>query len=356
MRLDFIRPLYDRPGPFASVYLDTDRTAAPVVTVLPRRWAALKERLIASGAPAAVLRPIEEHVLESVHGSPGLAIIAEGGEIVLCEPLPVPPRRETARWSPLPHVMPLLAQRREEVPHLEVLADRTGGDVIVVAGGRRRELLIEEAAEGRIQKTGEGGWAQYNLEREVEETWRRNAAAVAAAVDREAAAIGAELIVLAGDPKARALVADHLGKESKKRLTIAEHGSRAPGTERCHFRAEVERACAAWNARRKAELLEAYAAGPYATGLQETARALRERRVQTVLLRDEPSSTATVWIGPEPDQLSTDRSELVVWGVADPVEDRADAALARAIAATNAELWFVDEIESPDGVAAVLRF
>jgi hypothetical protein len=38
------------------------------------------------------------------------------------------------------------------------------------------------------------------------------------------------------------------------------------------------------------------------------------------------------------------------------VEDRADAALARAIAATNAELWFVDEIESPDGVAAVLRF
>src|SRR5690606_11688251 len=93
-------------------------------------------------------RPIEEHVLESVHGSPGLAIIAEGGEIVLCEPLPVPPRRETARWSPLPHVMPLLAQRREEVPHLEVLADRTGGDVIVVAGGGRRGA-VQPRARGR---------------------------------------------------------------------------------------------------------------------------------------------------------------------------------------------------------------
>ncbi|GAB3904107.1 hypothetical protein GCM10027612_71480 [Microbispora bryophytorum subsp. camponoti] len=43
-------------------------------------------------------------------------------------------------------------------------------------------------------------------------------------------------------------------------------------------------------------------------------------------------------------------------GVEEPMRERVDAALARAVAATDAELWFVPRLESPDGIGALLRF
>ncbi|ETK31325.1 baeRF2 domain-containing protein [Microbispora sp. ATCC PTA-5024] len=355
MRLDFIRGLYDGPGPFASVYLDTDRSLEGSANVVQRRWAVLRERLAVAGATAGVLEAISELVLDPARTAPGRAVFARGGQVVLTEPLAAPPRRETARWAPLPHVVPLLAQRGERVPHIRVLADHAGADVVVVAGGGRRELTVE-AAEWPMQKTGQGGWSQSRYERDVEETWRRNAVAVAEVVDKEVHGTGAEVVVLAGDPKARGLVVDRLCKETLRRLAVAEHGSRAAGAAPGPFEAEVERACAAWLDRRRDELLDAFAGGNAVAGLQETARALRERRVGTVLLRDDPSSTATVWAGPEPTHLSTDRADLLTWGVAEPFEERADAALARAAAMTDAEIRFVDHIDSPDGVGALLRF
>ncbi|GAA0388070.1 Vms1/Ankzf1 family peptidyl-tRNA hydrolase [Microbispora corallina] len=355
MRLDFIRGLYDGPGPFASVFLDSDRSHEGAADVVRRRWANLGERLAAAGAPSEVLDAIAEIVLDPARAAPGRAVFARDGQVLLTEPLPAPPRRETARWAPLPHVVPLLAQRGERVPHIRVLADHAGADLVVVADGRR-ELTVEGAVEWPMQETGHGDWSQARLERDVEEIRRRNAATVAEAVDKEVHGTGAEVVVLGGDPKARGLVAEHLSKDTLRRLAVAEHGSRAPGAAPGPFEAEVERACAAWLDRRRDELLETYAGGNSVAGLQETARALRERRVGTVLLRDDPSSTATVWVGPEPTHLSTDRADLLTWGVAEPFEERADAALARAAAATDAEIWFVDHIDSPDGVGALLRF
>lgn len=355
MRLDFIRGLYERGGPYASVYVDTDRSSEGAANVVQRRWAHLRERLAAEGAPSAALDPIGELMLDPVWAAPGRAAFAREGEVVLTEPLAHRPRRQTARWAPLPHVVPLLAQRGEHVPHVEVLADRAGGEVTVVADGQRRELTVE-VAEGPLQKTGAGGWSSRHFELHVEENWRRNAVAVAEVVEKEAHGIGAEVVVLAGDPKARALVTDYLSKDLVGRLTVAEHGSRAPGADLDHFRREVDQACRAWTDRRCEELLNTYAAGNAVAGLAETARALRDRRVGTVLMHDDPSSTAMMWIGPEPTQLSTDPAELIAWGVEEPVRERADAALARAVAAMDAELWFVDRIDSPDGIGALLRF
>ena len=148
-----------------------------------------RDRLAEEGAPASALEPIGELMLDPVWAAPGRAAFAREGEVVLTEALAHRPRRQTARWSPLPHVVPWLAQRGEHVPHIEVLADRAGGDVVVVADGRRRELTVE-VAEGPLQKTGAGGWSQGNFEREVEETWRRNAVAVAEVVEKEAHGIG----------------------------------------------------------------------------------------------------------------------------------------------------------------------
>ncbi|MCC5577874.1 peptide chain release factor 1 [Microtetraspora sp. AC03309] len=355
MRLDSLRHLYERPGPFASVYLETARTTEEVANALELRWRRIDEELARAGAPAELRGAVGELVADPLEAAPGRAVFAEGSSVALTEPLAAPPRREIARWSPLPHVVPMLAQRGEAVPHLQVLADHAGADVIVSCGGPKRELSVE-AADWPIQKTGQGGRSQTRYERDAEETWRLNAVATAEVIDKESHGIGAEVIVLAGEPQTRHMIMEALGKDTAGRVVVAERGSRAPGSASEPFQAEVDRALAAWVRKGGAALLAAYQAGPYATGLAETARALREGRVRTLLLRDDPSADATLWIGPEGNQLAADPGELSDLGVELPMEERADAALARAVAVTGAELWFVPELDSPDGVGAVLRF
>lgn len=357
MKLDFLRPLYDRRPPFVSVYLDTGRATEDALTAIDLRWRGLSERLAGQGAAPGELAPIAALVSDPGRAAPGRAVFEAEGDVVYSEPLPVPPRREIAHRGPLPHVMPLLTQRRESVPHVRVVVDHAGADIVTAGREAVRERTV--AAEAwPVHKTGVGGWSTRRYDSSVEETWEHNAAAAAKAVTEEARRVGAELVVVAGEARSRPMLIEHLDKDAAERVVVVERGSRAPGAAPEPFAAEVETAIDDWLAARRAERLDAYRAGPSVTGLDAVARALREGRVDTMFLVDDPSSTATMWIGPEGTQLAVDRDELVAWGVAEPIRERADAALARALALTDAELCLVreDELDAPDGVAALLRY
>jgi hypothetical protein len=86
--------------------------------------------------------------------------------------------------------------------------------------------------------------------------------------------------------------------------------------------------------------------------------ALQRGQVDTVLLIDDPSSTEQLWVGPQPLELSHDRAELLAMGVRDPQRVRADAALVRALTATDAELVLLgpDEADIDGGIAGLLRY
>jgi len=137
---------------------------------------------------------------------------------------------------------------------------------------------------------------------------------------------------------------------------VAEHGSRAPGAMPEAYRKDVESALSGWLDRRLGDLSDDYHRGPSVAGLAETARALREGRAARLLLVDDPTSDATLWVGPEGTELGPDPEELRRWGVAEPVKERADAAIARAAAVTDAELWFVPSLDAHGGIGAILRY
>jgi hypothetical protein len=46
MELSFLRPLYERKGPYASVYADLTRTAEDVPKGPELRWRRLREELV----------------------------------------------------------------------------------------------------------------------------------------------------------------------------------------------------------------------------------------------------------------------------------------------------------------------
>ena len=71
-------------------------------------------------------------------------------------------------------------------------------------------------------------------------------------------------------------------------------------------------------------------------GLARTMAAFRNGQVSDLFLADDPSSTAAAWIGPAGNDLAAFREELLELNVPEPAADRADAALVRAIAHTDA--------------------
>lgn len=359
MDLGFLRPLYDRPGPFASVYLDASRDAEDGAAAVELRWRALRERL---GAPPETRDALDRAIAEQSPGVGryGLAVFAAGAEVALSEHLPAPPRAELAGYGPLPHAMPLVAQRGEEIGWLRVLTDRTGADLAgMAAGGAPRAVTVRGHETHPVRKVKPGGWAQARFQREAETTWRRNAGDVAAATTAVADRLAPEVLVIAGDVRARQLLLTQLPKRWQDRAVQTDTGSRAPGADPDALDDVTLQAVAEVADRHTRDALDRYGEQEGAgRGLAAVVRALQREQVAALLIVDDPSSTDELWVGPEPNQLALDPDELREMGVEEPVRVRADAALVRALTCTGADLVLVgpDDADLEHGVGAVLRY
>lgn len=363
MHLSFLRPLYADGGPVASVYLDARRDTPDAGRGADLRWRAARERLEADGADAETVRALEAEFLRHT-GARGLAMFAGHGRVRLAEPLPAPPRTEIAAHGPLPHAMPLVAQRGERVPWVRVVVDHAGADVLgMTEGGVARRGSVEGPEQFPIRKVKPGGWSAPRYQRAAEVTWERNAAEVAEAVAELADETGAEILVVAGDPRSRPLLIEHLPTRWQTRVVETDRGSRAVGADPEQLDDVTLVAVAECAAERTTEVIDRFGmewgrGEAAASGLPAVVGALQRGQVDTLLLVDDPSSTAELWIGPEPMELSFDPEELRALGVAEPVRARADAALVRALVCSDADLALVgpDDAALDGGVGAVLRY
>jgi hypothetical protein len=366
MNLSLLRPLYERPGPWASAYLTASRNVEHADVELDLRWRALRESLTSQGADASTVAALDDAVLghQPLPSNYGLALFGSHGEVALTVPLSAPPRSELAAWGPLPHAMPMIVQRGEEIAWLRVIADRTGADLEgATAGGIPRREQVNGPDTFPIRKVKPGGWSQLHHQHAAEETWQRNADEVAAAAAALADEIGAEVLVVGGDVRAVQLLVERLPARWRDRVVRTDAGSRATGADNEPLDDVTIRAVAEVADRHTRDALERFmiqygndaAAG---TGMAAVVAGLQREQVDTVLIVDDPSATGELWIGPEPNQLAETAEDLHAMGVSTPQRTRADAALLRAMAMTGARLVLVGPGEAPldGGVGAVLRY
>jgi hypothetical protein len=382
------RELATHQGSVASVYLDVSRNRGAAPHEVRLRWEALAEQLREQGADDKTVDAAGDAALQhhAQSGGAGRAVFAGDGQVLYEAELPGPPRRELARWATLPHLLPLLAQLPEYVPHVVV---RLGRTTATITGfdrtGRQVSCGIEEGENHPAHKAGAGGAAHYSMQHRTEEVWTRNARAFAADVERAVTTLHAELIVLTGDVRARSLVRHALGERSR---TITEELAGPSPDDRTTDHPvdeEVRRLAAVRAAERTRDVTARFeqergrTGGLAVEGLGSVIRALQRNQVSAVLLRDDPSSELQIWIGPEPAQLALTEEELREIGAPVLGLDRADAALVRAIAGTGAELVLLrhpaadtepdragsaaggaqppgGQPEFADGTAALLRF
>jgi hypothetical protein len=363
MQLSDLRALYARPGPCASVYLDASRDTEDAAAALDLRWRALQEELehqrAEPGTVAALDSVVRRHAPRT--GDYGLAAFAADGRVVFTEYLTAPPRRDLAAHGPIAHAMPLVAQRGEQIPWVRVVASRTGADLdSLTVGEVPRRAQVRGGSSYPISRIQSGGWAQARFQREAMTNWKRNAGDSAAATAELADRVGAEVVVVAGDPQARSMLAGQLPQRWQDRVVQIDVGSRAWGAKTEALDDVTVQAIAEVATQHVDTSLDRFGMQEHVgEGLDAVVAALQRDQVDTMLIVDDPSSTERLWIGPEPTEIATDPKQLTAMAVAEPRQVRADAALVRALVGTDAAVTVLGPDEAPDlvdGVGAVLRY
>jgi hypothetical protein len=366
MDTTWLTPVTDATGPLASVHLDVTRTDASAAHEVELRWHAVEEQLRAGGAPDGVVAAVRRVMLRpsGLPGEHGRSVFAGADGVVLERVLPRRPLRDSASYGLVPHLMPVVRALAGAVPYALVEVDRTGADVSVVdAFGVEREEHEVVGDHDVLHKFGGGGWSHKRFQLRVEDSWERNATAVARDLDRLVGRERPALVVLAGDAHARGYVHSHASGRLAPLLVDVEGGGRADGVSLEALTERVEAALSRYRLSRMGDVLARFEqehgrSGLAAAGLPAVVEALREGAVDTLLLADDPSSTARLWAGRDPLQLGTAADDVRALGSDVALEERADAVLLRALVAQRGQVELVEGAADvlPGGIGALLRF
>lgn len=367
MDLAFLQPLYERPGPWASVYADTSRHTES--TAVERSLIArdVRRQLLEQGVDEPTSNAVGTALEDLRHSTEpaGRALFATRGEVVLDPPLATAPQGTSVTWSTLPRTAPLLDLAGEDPLCLVAYVDRRGAE-FELRGARGGEAAGEVAGkQWPMHQTRTADWSEQHFRLRVEETWEQNAGRIAEAITAAHEETRADLVVLVGDDRERRAVRDKLPQQVRDRTSEAEHGkgSRLLPDELARLRAAHVHARAAAELDRFLEARAPDADGrPGAVeGVPQLVEAAREHRISELLIRpDGPDAHREVWVGDDPDQLAVRRTEGKPLGEPEPWPARADDALMRSAAMTGAQglsLSAAGPSEAPaGGLGALLRW
>ncbi|HEU0130207.1 MAG TPA: Vms1/Ankzf1 family peptidyl-tRNA hydrolase [Mycobacteriales bacterium] len=360
-----IAKLYTAHGPYVSLYLNTPVAVENAAQRLDLAWRSTRKELLDAGVDEVTLDALEGAVLADRTEGNSLVAFASHGSVLYARRLPEELARETALVAPLPYVTPLLSWRQTRVPHVVVLADRTGAEILAYVD--ENEPVVSEEVEGShdvIRRVQPGGWSQRRYQQRALDSWEGNAGEIAGEIERVAQSVGAEAILLGGDVHAVRLLQEHLPAPLQPLVTVLEHGGGRAADGGTPFTAaaivdKVGELALARLSRVLDEFQEERGQNDRATdGVAATIEALRKAQVATLLVHDEPDDDTMLWFADDPTLIAVDRAELD--GLADHVEQgRLADVLVRTALATGADVLVVPASGTAvpnDGVGAVLRY
>ena len=356
--------LYAIDGPFVTIYLATPSDTEQAADKLETRWKNVVRDLSDAGVDAATIEAVTAARGPHDRGNTRV-LVAAHGTVHLAISLPQPPAQEIVTTGQLPRLVPALDALTPQVPHVVVLADRAGADILAYTAGPD-PVETEQVQSDRwpVHKTGRGGWATKRYDATVHNNWHDNAKDVAATLEKIAADISARVIVAAGDTQALQLLEEQLPTQLRERyVSIPGGGRHLDGSEEI-VAERITEAVAEQAAKDTLTLLEEYAQergqDDRATdGVEATIDALRKGQVATLILTDARDAARTAFFGPEPVHVALTPEELLGLGVEQPWEAPLDEVLVRAALGTGATVRFVGggmKQAPTNGVGALLRY
>ena len=381
MNVQPLTDLYHHPGPFVSIYLDTSGAVENAGPKIETRWKDVLRELDDLGVDEATREALTAAKGDDPQRRGGtLVMFAGSGRVHYARSLPDAPSAEVVRVAPLPYLLPLLDWAQTRIPHVVVLTDRQGADIMAYTDEATPDIAgAVDSGRYPYHKTGDDNWSELHFQHKVEENWKASAKQVAETVADVVHRVGARLIIAAGDVHALQLLREELPTALRSLLVVVDGGRTRDGSDQLVAERVIEQL-----ARRAAtdgrQLLDEF--GKYrgraekagnlspgalpeepelrsADGLAETVNALRQAQVATLLVSEALKEDLPVYYGPEPVQLGLREQELAALGVQQPAAGPAVDVLVRAALATDAQVRLVapDTAQSPSGgVGALLRY
>ena len=361
--------LYRKPGPWCTVYTDGSQLTPRGVHPEEHRPRWVRDTLASAGAPTADLDAVEEALLASHEGIPDPVsqfILVRDGQIEVNEFLPGNlVTAEERTYAVIPVLGPLVRHKPEEFAYVVVEVSRDGGEIHLHFASRPREADETEIAGDTdgIRKTHGGGWYHLKLQHRAENVWRQNASEIAGAIDDVVRDTRAQLLIVAGDVRARTLVEEQLSEQSRGILHLVDTNTRAAGADKTALSEAVEELVAEVVKQHQEEALErlrmrqGQGSPLLATGLAGVVAGLQGAAVECLLVDGDGdwgdkqllTLEGEPWVAVSEDQ---------VMGAQVLGKAPAEAALLRAAARTDAEVWFLPKESMPgdEGISALLRY
>lgn len=359
MQLGTLQDVYANPGPYVTVHLDVSRNTEDAPQQIEARWTTARHELERAGIDPGLIEQIgaRVHERDEIPGEVRRTIVAADGRIVFDDVLAGgTPWPELVTVGDLPDLAGWLQQADGQVPFLLVVADREGADLDFYRALARTESAHAEV-DGKdlhIHKYQGGGWSHRRFQQRSENTWESNAREVAEEIRRLVTRHRPRVVVLAGDERARNLIAGELdGVQAEVEQVTG--GGRAEGSSDEALWTDVRRVLAhveATDQQRLSELLEEkWGQGSGAVlGVDDVLDALVQRKVDTLVVDLQKARDISV------DPRRHPGLELPPNAV-ECTELPADQVLVAAGAATDAGITVLPaEQGKGGGVAALLRW
>lgn len=361
LRRDSLTALATARGPFASLFLDTRADFEEAPKQIDLRWRGLREELAAKGAPEDALARLDEVVEGSHREGEGLAAVATEDEVVLREHLSTPVS-DGAAWGHAPRLLPLLEWVQDNPTYAVVLADRTGAEIAVTSSWRPEYETEVEGDDWPVRRISPGGWSQRRFQQRAENLWEENARDVAAAVQKVVSDDQIDLVIVSGDVRAVSLLRDNLTESFSAALQELE-GTQAHSID--EISEEVHKAVAGHAAQTTEAILERFREergqeDRAAEGAGQTAKALSQERVETLIVSGQDISGTGYIVAEEPTQVSTDRQALADLQLGDVIETPLLDGLVRSALAGGSAVRVIPSLSPEhapaDGIGAILRY
>ena len=353
--------VFQHNGPFATVVLATEQGIENAAQRSEQRWRALRSELADARAGDEVLEAVDRTVPEAHLEGNALAVVAAGEGVLHVEHGRDLPPRDLVRWASLPSVVPVVEWRQAFPPHVVVLADRRGADMVAFRHERAEVRREAGGDDDPLTKSAPGGWSQRRYQQRAENTWEENAEDVATELAKLVGQVDARLVVVAGDVRALQLLREELPDEVLGVLRSVQ-GGRSPDGSMDDVDEEVRGLVDQTVARETEEILEKFReevgqSDRAADGPAATLEALTRAQVDVLLVHDMAEDERTGWFGPAPTQAAMTPDPLRAMGVEEPTEGRLVDVMLRAALGTGAAIRVVPPVGGPsEGVGAILRW
>ena len=352
-----LRDLILIDGPIASVALSSPSALDDAAARLDTRWHNARRQLEQAEFPGAELGRMDDTVADLRHNDGASVVLLQApGEPTFVEFLDAAIDHQLAVVDELARLGPVLESRQQSVPHVMVVADRAGADLVGIGAMVEPVEVDVEGDTLHLHRGHPGGWSQRRFQQRAENQWESNAAESATAVAELARKLDARVITVAGDVRAVGFLLDHLPTD------IVELAKKLDGQSVDLIAEETVRTVADIVARDTRALLERFGEehgqGRAASGPSATLEALSAGRVDILLVHDDPTDDrrarfqrSGMWCAlPDTDPPAPEPSEAIRDG------RLIDVAI-RAALLGDAEVRFVPEHSPPDSsIGALLRW